>query len=187
MEQLWSQVAFLGHSCSRGVLEASEVLPGLGDSCDVQASSAWEMLDHGARSGTESSVMCRDVGRRMLIWARSFSKDRSLCPASALRLKRPGSELSLKTALARQTGPGQEDAGVCTTFSFDAHHPKRGTLGSKAMQMVAVGMPAGERILQQLLRSKTVSLSQPRQSKAQAVMAVWCGNNHRPLASSSFP
>ena len=67
--------------------------------------------------------MCTDVGRRMLIWARSFSKDRSLCPASVLRLRRPGSELSLKTALARQTGPGQEDAGVCTKSSFDVHHP----------------------------------------------------------------
>ena len=65
--------------------------------------------------------------------------------------------------------------------------PTRGTLDSKGMQMAVVGMPAGGRILQQLLRSKTVSLSQPRQSTARTVMAVWCGTNHRPLASSSFP
>lgn len=83
------------------------------------------MLDHGTQSGTESSEMCRDVGRRMLIWARSFSKDRSLCPASELRLKRPSSELSLKTALTRQTGPGQEDADVYTKSSFDAYHPAK--------------------------------------------------------------
>lgn len=83
------------------------------------------MLDHGTRSGTESSEMCRDVGRRMLIWARSFSKDSSLCPASELRLKRPSSELSLKTALTRQTGLRQEDADVCTKPSFDAYHPAK--------------------------------------------------------------
>lgn len=70
-------------------------------------------------------VMCSGVGRRMLIWARSSSKDRSLCLASVLSLKRPSSELSLNTALARHTGPGQEDAGVCTKSSFDVHHPAK--------------------------------------------------------------
>lgn len=56
VEQLWWQVAFLGHSCSGGVLGGSEALPELGDSCSVQASSAWEMLDHGTRPETWSSV-----------------------------------------------------------------------------------------------------------------------------------
>lgn len=58
----------------------------------------------------------------MLIPDRSFSKDRSLCLAAVLRLKRPSSELPLMTALARQAGLEREDTGVCTKSSLKAHH-----------------------------------------------------------------
>jgi hypothetical protein len=79
VEMLPNQVAFLGHSCSEAVLEATEALPELAGICNPQGSNAWEMLDHSMRSRTWSSVMCRGEGRRhMLIWARSLSKDRSL-------------------------------------------------------------------------------------------------------------
>lgn len=87
VEMLLNQVAFLGHSCSEAVLGVSEALPELEGICSPQASSAWEMLDHSRRSGTWSSGMCRGVGRRILIWARSLSKDRSLCHASELRVE----------------------------------------------------------------------------------------------------
>lgn len=69
------------------VLGASEALPELEGICNPQASSAREMLDHSMRSRTWSSVMCRGVGRHMLIWARSLSKDRSPCHASELRVE----------------------------------------------------------------------------------------------------
>lgn len=87
VEMLLNQVAFLGHSCSEAVPGASEALPELEGICSPQASSAWEMLDHSMRSRTWRSVMCRGVGRRMLICARSLSKDRSLCHASELRVE----------------------------------------------------------------------------------------------------
>lgn len=87
VEMLLNQVAFLRHSCSEAELVASEALPELEGICSPQASSAWEMLDHSTRCRTWSSVMCRGVGRRMLIWARSLSKDRSFCHVSVLRVE----------------------------------------------------------------------------------------------------
>lgn len=87
VEMLWNQVAFLGHSCSEAVLEATEALLELVGICNPPASSAWEMLDHSMRSGTWSAVMCKGIGRNMLIWDRSLSKDSSLCLTNELRLE----------------------------------------------------------------------------------------------------